>query len=343
MRVTILCAALLLFVSPLFADNIYFRDGSSVSGKVLRVTDTEIEFSTSDIPFDKRSRSALLKIVYTNGKTVMFNESADKSKPQQYGIFPVDASNNVQSVPSDNAQPYRPLKPSRIGINFFGGLGGTWSKMENTEHDTYNIVTTDSYGQTCNNRPYAIIFHLGVFADVSPIYSEVSNDLFVMCGLRGMYSYSNIEQDIDDSSSVSSESASGTLGSGTYMKYHSLGIGPVLSLMWLNTQELRGHPIRWYLSPKIFAVAGPIFSGKLSPGVAASDAGVIPKLPTTTFDGVRLSAGTGLELGIGNFDCGCNLYYSRNWITLKDKVYDNVGRSTTFNEVTIDFYLGVNM
>jgi hypothetical protein len=97
MRFVILCAVFLFIVSPVFADMIYFKDGSAVSGKVLRVTDTDVEYSTSDVPFDKQSRSNLTKIIYANGKTVVFDESAT--------IQPRNPQNVTVSQPTTNTAP----------------------------------------------------------------------------------------------------------------------------------------------------------------------------------------------------------------------------------------------
>jgi hypothetical protein len=76
MRYLLALAAFFMILTPVFADTIYLKSGLIINGKVLRVTESEVEYSTPEIPFDKESRSKLIKIVYTNGKTVMFNESA---------------------------------------------------------------------------------------------------------------------------------------------------------------------------------------------------------------------------------------------------------------------------
>jgi len=82
MRFVIMCAAILFIVSPVFADMIYFKNGNAISGKVLRVTETDVEFSTSEFSStwfgpDNVSRSNVQKIVYSDGETVDFETITD--------------------------------------------------------------------------------------------------------------------------------------------------------------------------------------------------------------------------------------------------------------------------
>jgi len=177
MRLLILCAAMILFVSPLFADTIYFKDGKFISGKVLRVTETEVEFSTSEIPFDKQSRSNVLKIVYTNGKTVVFDETATVEEPKE-------------KVPPQYCM------PPTFSLNIFGGAGGIFeSKISKTERNSYTCHVNDDpdpsahsgtpYSPVSNNySPEDGLLHWGLFSDLPITSKDLSGGSFLSLEIR---------------------------------------------------------------------------------------------------------------------------------------------------------------
>jgi hypothetical protein len=334
MKRLLLCLVAILCSAPLFADIIFLTDGTEISGKVLRVSETAVEFSTAEVPFDMKSRNIVKKIVYTNGKVVEFE----------------DLSSADVSVPTAKPEVLPPLpimKPHTFSINIFGGFGGAWSQMEKKEHDSYVVETTDYRGNTHHGRPQVTAYHVGVFSDILPFMMHEYDNFFVKGGFRAMYSYSSHYQEINVTGY--DDESTHNVGSGRYLSYHSVCAGPVVSIGVTGSSSRKrwgisdnDEPFGLYPSLKLFAVAGPIFKGKLAPGTAAADAGLIDRLPTTTFHGAKLSTGGGIEFGIGAIDLGCNLYYSRCWITLKDKAYDDIGRKTTLNEFTFDLYAGVS-
>jgi hypothetical protein len=344
MHFVILCAAIIFNVSPLFADIIYFKDGSAVNGNVLRVTDFEIEFSTKEIPFDKQSRSNVLKIVYSNGKTVVFNEKAQSTQlknpqvtnPQQYGIIPVE----------DTVDPNAPgngKRPPKYSINIFGGIGPVGGDIMKTEKDKYQYpLPDDAYHTGEVSRPYSNNLHAGIFMDRTVFDRSISKNSYFTFGLRCIYTWEFVNQIIEKGYEETSPYAHGDL-----MRFHSLGIGPVLSVFWAAGETLKdwkfiSETVDFGFTPKIFAVIGPIFAGTLAPGTAAADAGLIQKLPTTGFDGIKLSTGIGTEYNISWFNIGSQFYYSKCWITTKGRVYSDISRHTSLNIFSIDLYLGVN-
>jgi hypothetical protein len=334
MKRLLLCLVAILCSAPLFADIIFLTDGTEISGKVLRVSETAVEFSTAEVPFDMKSRNIVIKIVYTNGKVVEFDarSSADVSvpaaKPEVLPTLPI-------------------MKPHTFSINIFGGLGGVWSPMEKKEHDSYVVETTDYRGKTYHDRPGYYMADAGVFFDCIPLTFIERENFFIKGGFRSLYSYNSHHQEIIVSHYESEDSY--TAGSGRFLTYHSFCAGPVVSVNLTGSTSRKrwgvtdsDEPFGLYLALKTFAVAGPVFKGKAAPGTAAADAGLIDRLPTTTFHGTKLCAGGGMEFGLGAINFGFNLSYSRCWITLKDKVYDDIGRKTTLNELTFDLYTGAS-
>lgn len=66
--------------SSVFADYIHLKNGTLLQGKVLKVTDSSIEYDPEgSIPFDTINRADVEKIVYDNGKSVIISESASSN------------------------------------------------------------------------------------------------------------------------------------------------------------------------------------------------------------------------------------------------------------------------
>jgi hypothetical protein len=82
--------------SAVFADFIYLKNGTTLSGKILRVTDTAVEYDPDgDIPFDAVKRSDVEKIVYPDGKSVTLTDPSSQKPAQQQTAAP--AVNNDQA------------------------------------------------------------------------------------------------------------------------------------------------------------------------------------------------------------------------------------------------------
>ncbi|MDH5720733.1 MAG: autotransporter outer membrane beta-barrel domain-containing protein [Spirochaetia bacterium] len=65
-----------IFYSNLFSDEIRLKDGSTIKGKVLRVSANNVEYDPEgDIPFDMVPRSSIKNIVYDNDKIINFDDS----------------------------------------------------------------------------------------------------------------------------------------------------------------------------------------------------------------------------------------------------------------------------
>ncbi|GEM_PF-1357795 len=62
-----------------FADEIFLNDGRVIKGKIIRVTDKNIEYDPDGpVPFDVFPRGQIVKIVYDDGTSVFLNENAGK-------------------------------------------------------------------------------------------------------------------------------------------------------------------------------------------------------------------------------------------------------------------------
>jgi hypothetical protein len=70
---------LILGFAYLYADEIYLKDNSIVKGKIIKVTNSNIEYDPEgDIPFDVVEKLKVVKIVYDNGKEVVLDKKALK-------------------------------------------------------------------------------------------------------------------------------------------------------------------------------------------------------------------------------------------------------------------------
>jgi hypothetical protein len=94
MKILIIQIIILLAAIPAFADKLFTADGTVISCKILKVTESSIEFAPTGSNITKtKSRNETLKIEYDNGKTVMINETVEP----QSDIKPV-----VTSEPAKN-------------------------------------------------------------------------------------------------------------------------------------------------------------------------------------------------------------------------------------------------
>lgn len=71
------------FAAAASADTIHLKNGETLSGKILRVSETNIEYDPDgEIPFDTVRRDDVVKMVYSNGKSVIFSEPEDSHSVQ---------------------------------------------------------------------------------------------------------------------------------------------------------------------------------------------------------------------------------------------------------------------
>ena len=72
-KVILIFISVVLFPVSLYADQIFFTDGRIEEGKILKVDDHVIEYRREgSFPDNSVKRSAVVKIVYSNGKAVYF-------------------------------------------------------------------------------------------------------------------------------------------------------------------------------------------------------------------------------------------------------------------------------
>jgi len=209
-----------------------------------------------------------------------------------------------------------------------------WGDLKTAEHNTYSEST----------YPYAYgSDNYGIFADINPFKKNLSDNSFFLFGLRVIYARNLYEQYIRLVDPVSGRKVWG----GEYLKYQILGIGPVISYIYASSQKEIGCLSFLSTSIDLFALGGPIFSGKLNSRAAAADYDKNLQGPKTTFDGYKISGGIGGAthgsiFGTG-INIGMNIYYSKNFITTKEVVYPNNGRKISFEERTWDFYIGFHI
>lgn len=133
------CKTLLFFLlffssNYVIGDQIFLKNNMTISGKILRVTDTSIEYDPEgDIPWNKTSRMEVLKIIYDNGVTVMVEEEIAPQKP------PVPVKNEAY----DEEEEYEKEKPAGTKENIEPIENSELPEIEKEKTTTYKNTMED--------------------------------------------------------------------------------------------------------------------------------------------------------------------------------------------------------
>ncbi len=227
---------------------------------------------------------------------------------------------------------------STFKIDLFGGIGIVKGDIMDTEHDALSVQVTYEDGHTESGRPDHLDYHLGMFCDIS---TPVSESKLIQIGIRGMYTYTIIRQDVETGGGVYEIKT----WEETLMKFNSLTFGPVFSVH--PGGNVDGTMVkRWYhhIFLNYFLLAGPIFGGKLKPAPIARDFDyTLTILPSSSFEGSQINTGIGMGAFFSFFNFGINIYYSWNRIELDKNIYIKIDKQSLMHEGRADFFMGTHM
>ncbi len=229
---------------------------------------------------------------------------------------------------------------SIINVNVFGNVGPAFSKMMDIEHELTEYSVPYSDGEILTDRPGHTAFSYGIYVDLMPfgVYSSEESTNAVLMGFRVKYAKNIVDQSV----SVGDDTHESESKSENYMTYQSLLGG--LALYYTpsyDNGEISGDSGSNYVV-SVFVLFGKIMDGTITP---------IPLLQkdnntdiTSAFDGTRLELGLGYEYSWNSaVHIGFNCYYGKSWIKTKDKVYTEIDNSTSFADVSLEFYAGISI
>jgi hypothetical protein len=115
-RAILMISIVMVCCGILRADTIFLKNGQTFSGKILRVTDANVEYDPDGpIPFDFVERENVLKLVYSNGRVVKMPSEKNSSAG-----LPVPSSESpVLSGKGDRTEQYRAPDDSGVKMKLY--------------------------------------------------------------------------------------------------------------------------------------------------------------------------------------------------------------------------------
>jgi hypothetical protein len=139
---TVILFTLIASASSVFADYIHLKNGTLLKGRVIKVTDSSIEYDPEgEIPFDTVNRTDVEKIVYDNGKSVILNSPARNAPaaPVSNTSVPEKTKETTSETVSGNASEI-PGFHRHDGFFFRGYLGyGYTSSTVKSDYGDFKI------------------------------------------------------------------------------------------------------------------------------------------------------------------------------------------------------------
>jgi hypothetical protein len=225
---------------------------------------------------------------------------------------------------------------SIVSFYGFGGIGGIWGGLISDEKKISEISVTYSDGTTKSGSPTFLAYHFGCMFDVTPLRTTISTSNRILAGIRTMYSYNIVDEEIK----VGGGNYQEKKWNGEFLTFHSVATGPTVSLLFMD-----GITSKTVWSLNAFLVGGPIFGGTMNIGAAVKDldSSLNSTVPKTDFSGWRISTGIGAFLNLDTFDIGGTMYYSKNMINAKKQIIEEISKKSSYNEFTVDLVVGFHI
>ncbi len=100
-RICLTAIAFLLFLAPLRADEIHLKDGKVIKGKIIQITPKNIEYDPEGPKvFDVYPRDQVSRIVFDDGRVVMFSQPEPAKKPEEPGKPREEKKEEIAKAPS---------------------------------------------------------------------------------------------------------------------------------------------------------------------------------------------------------------------------------------------------
>lgn len=331
----IFLVASVFFFSVASADEIYLKDNTVIKGKILRVSEKNIEYDPEgDKPFDVVPREKAKKIVYEGGQTVVFDET-------------------VQAAVSEKVEEIPPIRQkggyldSFIYLGVFGGFAEPHGGLRHRENRTLHSESA-RYTAGINRFDQALYYKDQLGAELHlmlPAMKRLQNRGFELTGIKigakGRYADTHYTQ------MVKQHSIFGSAGyrDGLLLHYQYWAAGPVLSLVF----SPRSNALNLVL--EAFAVGGTITKGNLNAAPALRDAGaywIDKHANSSRVGGYSITAGFGPRLALNKkvpITFGLSLTYTYTQLRLHRAipVYNDNDRRTSIEDVGLEFSFGTHL
>lgn len=334
------------------AEEIYLKDSTVITGKIIRVTDTIIEYSQVNKPFLIMPRSLVVKIKYDDGLEVLMPDL-----PAHAGEKPAETIESPAAErPAVQGQEIVPAKEEyreRTGgfIDSYVWLKGclgflfVYGSIDNKEENYYkrnreSLITYPAYrddGPYTSHSEYSIGCELDLMLPAVKSPQKRGFDLTgFKFGIKTSYKISEMEQDLYD------ESLGDEYINERLLEYQSISIGPELNMVF----SPRGDTFNMVV--QVYGLGGYIYDGRLSaaPGLRHYGFALTESQYHAEFEGYSVAFGAGNYFVFNKtvpFTVGGAVQYTYSKIDLDRAlaVYGN-DDSASFDEFGVILSIGVH-
>jgi hypothetical protein len=255
MKLVLAGAAALFFVTAAFGDEIRFKNGGVVKGKIISITESQVEYSPEGSAEQKTvARKEIDRIDYGDGRVVYIAEKRE-------------AQEEVKFEPKLQIGGFH---DSYVRIAGFFGFGNPTKGVFDKERRVFDAFKPDLYNAYVLPRDYHLSNNLvtggGEVDLMPPAIKFVQRRAFdftgIKFGIRGRYGYESVDSIITEENSYYNSVESYEMFRGRYMGYHYWAAGPVMNLIFSPRSNMMNLLINFYV------VAGQIIGGQILPVAA---------------------------------------------------------------------------
>ncbi len=215
-----------------------------------------------------------------------------------------------------------------VHLNF----GGMYGLMSGNVIDSENSSISSTIPSNTNISHYETAWCATLdIVPVNPIILGMESHA-VKFGLRSSYSLHYIEQRVTDNVEIGDK----------LMDYRQWMIGPVIHYAPSIEPSDINEDYTSNAGFTFFALYGRL-NGDLTAYPAIREKG--ESIPTadynTKISGYRINIGAGAEVAVCSLNVGVNIYYSYINLSLRDKIYNDLGRNGIIKEGCMEIYVGI--
>ena len=334
-RVVLLVAAV-FFCTAAFADEIYLKDNTVLKGKILRVSEKNIEYDPEgDKPFDMVPRENAKKIVYDGGQTVLLEETVETA---------------AAPAKTEKTPPVRQKGGYLDSYLYLGALAGfadASGSLRDRENRALHSQSLQYAYLTRFDRAGYLNLRSGaeamlMFPAIKRLQYRGFDLTGIKFGLKGRY--------VDAYYWATAErhdvyGGSAGFFDGYLLHYQNWAAGPSMNLVFSPRNNA------FSLVLETFVVGGTIIRGNLNAAPILRDAGaywIDKHINSSRVGGYTITGGFGPRFALNKkvpIVFGLSLTYSYTQLRLHRviPVYNDNDRRTSIEDVGVEFSLGVHL
>ncbi|MBP7738346.1 MAG: hypothetical protein KA369_20395 [Spirochaetes bacterium] len=252
MKKICLILGMMLFHSAIFADQLFLKDGSILKGKIIRITEHDVEYDPEGPRvFDVVDRSSVAQILHDNGKTVSAEMESLKELSRPGGFL-----------------------DARVRVGGFFTASALRGGVVDHERRLFSLYRPDLYIAYVKSRDYG----LGITAmggggeiDLLPpaLRFERKRDFDftgIKFGLKARYWFQFSDSAVVNERVYYSSVEGYEQFRGRLMSHHGWGAGPEMNLVFGPRNNSFNFLIHWY------ALVGQVFGGRIKAAAALRSA-----------------------------------------------------------------------